>query len=1291
MAKIDCGQNTADTKQAIDSNLHALEIDVRDAVQNIIGQEDKLKLRLAQGNKVERRAYAAWQKLYNNLVSHLMENATIAGRESYNFRSYLEMTQDFVQRMLKVQAHPAALFDYANPYRILSASKLINGLLHLQKTRWGKKLNVWERAFLPTTVFAYRSDRFGYIYKYAQKAVNLKEDARTVASPYKAKFNRITANYIKNLENSLANIKNISPNYIFSNRVINSLDDIDETDPNILEEGIKDIYTKDKRTVTFFGTIEDEAGRRRHLVYDQSKGEKLELAGNLISKDTLNSALINKYAYELTNDIMHGQTRYVVWRDKVRDEHEDLIHYELRKMAFKKEDSVDEFKLGSRNSHFTTIRGGMKVNYIILKDTIRGKEERYSAYILSTELGGERVNYFDKRMPPESKRSIADLRNVDKSAFKDGFYRTQDYKTYGKIYSEERDDKKRLVKRKLSVAYKERGWNFSNLNAVYMNSQPDHTLISRPAERKDPRLAFANLWESVANMRALYDQIGKDLSKRAQEEEDSVNKWLAKGGTLYKTIAGTNKKAEVGTVLKVINELFDISNRVWADKNGNIHTPNSHFTRIQENFGPVRYDDPVVDEMLEEAITDMNTRLQEIDDPNSQEYKELETIKKEFELTFARRHEEYMQEEIKVLEAELDKGSPERKAGVIAERNVHMKHRAQWTDLARRKKGSDVHSEYLDTVYYSIQKNKLMTSMLETLNLIIKADPKNFPEDAYHWLINRTKVAFHNPTAFGGFYGTLDYSPSRLADFLNKFDRKRRWTPEASQRLLDWTKGFFGTSLLGYNVGLTNRTQIVNNVIGWGWKATTKSWKIVDGKDETFTKDMVDAVVDNAGTDEVTSMFMDVMAHGTDLTMKDAGLLAVPGFPFQIPTFAFRDFMLMLKNNRKGFVEKGIPVINKRLREIDNAHRGEQLRRIELKKAAIAEELDKRKISKIKFNMVFKTLEREEARIKDPEHKKSLRTLRELYLDLITTPKSENNRKRLEVKFKRLMADVTDKRMKRMIAWKLSWWWDSFAPAMFTMTEGERIMRKQAVVTVLLSAMESGTLGDYNWEETKPYAIKDKDTGQTRIVNVPEVLLSDAAIKLARNAVNNTMFGMSAIHLGEAFAGMGQHFFLYKAYPLQQMLHDWNIVKAWMAGGANGLENTHRLAKAAADAAKRAWRGIPFDPTDETLDTEALAVLRFIGMRVAMTVVSILLEQLTIFRNLFRTPLSKQFSYAIRGGENPLFAISFRLLVNGLIWSYLDDDDQFEGDMLEVGWDVIRLFFPVFLTLPLDQLARWVN
>jgi hypothetical protein len=309
----------------------------------------------------------------------------------------------------------------------------------------------------------------------------------------------------------------------------------------------------------------------------------------------------------------------------------------------------------------------------------------------------------------------------------------------------------------------------------------------------------------------------------------------------------------------------------------------------------------------------------------------------------------------------------------------------------------------------------------------------------------------------------------------------------------------------------------------------------------------------------------------------------------------------------------------------------------------------------------------------------------------MTTEKKDNNRKVIEAKFRRLMGDVTDKRMGRMVAWKLSWWFDGLAPELFTMTEGERTMRKETVVTAILTAMDSGVLAHIDWNKTREHSYIDKRTGASETVAVPEALLSDEAIRIARNAVNNTMFGMSAVHLGEAFIGMGQQIGLYKAYPLQQIQHDYNTLKSWVAGGKTSGENIVRLGKELSRFTKRLSMGIEYDPNDTSIDHEALKVLRFLALRTGMTVVSVALETLGIMRLMFKTPMAKQFSYMIRGGENPIMAIAFRLLINGLMWAWWDDDDMFEGGMGEVAWDLARLFFPVFLTLPVNVIADWVE
>jgi hypothetical protein len=369
------------------------------------------------------------------------------------------------------------------------------------------------------------------------------------------------------------------------------------------------------------------------------------------------------------------------------------------------------------------------------------------------------------------------------------------------------------------------------------------------------------------------------------------------------------------------------------------------------------------------------------------------------------------------------------------------------------------------------------------------------------------------------------------------------------------------------------------------------------------------------------------------------------------------------------------------------------LARIEAKEEVAQQYMTK--VQLVKFNTFMKTVRAEEKRLSDPTSRENARRVRELYLDILLTPKSQNNRKYLEAKFKKLMIGVTDNRLKRMVAWKLSWWFPGMGKELFTMTEGERSMRKQTVITALLTAGEAGVLGEIDFDDVENIMI-DSGDGKMVAVPVPVAYLSDTAKNIARNAVNNTMFGMSGIHLGEAFAGMGQQIGLYKAYPLQQMLHDHNVLKTFFAGGlgeqwhSRQIDNSARIMKAVATLAKNSWKGIPYDP-NSAADHEAIAVVRFVALRVAATIVSIILEMLPFFRTFMRNGFTMQFTSMIRGGENPAVAIGLRLLINGLLMASMDDDEFLQGDMGMVGWDIARLFFPVFLTLPINLVTNWVD
>jgi hypothetical protein len=405
----------------------------------------------------------------------------------------------------------------------------------------------------------------------------------------------------------------------------------------------------------------------------------------------------------------------------------------------------------------------------------------------------------------------------------------------------------------------------------------------------------------------------------------------------------------------------------------------------------------------------------------------------------------------------------------------------------------------------------------------------------------------------------------------------------------------------------------------------------------------------------------------------------------------------MIKNSRRKYIENGIPEIDVMLLKVEIDRIGgfrSQSKRITEKEKLVLGSLEG--ISKKKVEYQLNILKREYERLASPSDKRSVRELRENFLDLVMTPKMEDNKKnrdRLEKKFKKIMGDVAETRMQRMIYWKLSFWWDSFAPELFTFTEGERYMRRQTALIVLLNAAEAGQLGEHR--ENRKVTWKDEKTGIVHEEDIPDIYLTDDAIRIARNAVADNMFGMSMVNLGEAAGGLGAQLFLYKWYPINQMIHDMKVLQTYMAGNVTKQDAVKRLSDAFVYYLKNVYRKTVdgrktvYNPNDSKLDHEALAMIRFIGSRAAMSTFSILAEIFGLMKFMLRTPIAKVFSTMLRGGENPALGIILRLGTNLLILSMFDEDDDVAP--LGVGWDIVRLFFPVFLTLPLQLIMNWAS
>lgn len=1277
MAKNKCVNLTREVEYNVNAKQRAFAEEVKRRLDDFMGTKAEAQRWYGSGDKLDPIAMKAWLDLRRTMLNHTMEMAMKLDYSGYDLDERLSQISDYIQSHLKspIIMHSKDKRTISHR-RIMTVSTIVNGLINLQQTRLGKKLNSLERAFLPVTAFAMKADPLGTIYGYAKKITQLAEQARNRTAQWRGRHNAMLGKYRENLENVIGNHEGLY-------------------DESWTMGGIK-VADWQGHTVTFIATHRNEDGSVYHNVLIDGKPTKLD--EDAISTVEIRRGLVDAYAHGLLDDILHGQTRYVTWHNAPLSaaDAKQIAMYG-KELGMRAEKGEEFLKQGMQEIHSISDRKtGVKYRFIMLHNGTS-----WDAYLISHTTSGKNpiTEYYYSQNGTRKENTgvkVEDLKHI----LRDGFYKATEWRSFGNRYVEGQGNKSGYF-----VNGRDRGWFFGQDvgKQGWMKVQPRRELAQIGEEqeiglRTDTQV---DLRGTVYDMRALFFDIGKVLSIEAQKEQGDIDAWISEGmdkkSRLSKLLEKHLGKEITNSALERIKETFDIGNQIFIDDDGNVHTPNAYFQMIGRTdkrggnvFAPTIYEDSQLNVMLDNQLKDMirdqallydqttNTYIDEV------KYDELDKTIKEFKLTIARR--ERMLDKAKTLEGQLELEKADEKT-VLARRAVHTKHISGWTDLSMRMRERDVFDKYIQDTFYSIEKNRILVDMLNSMEQVLTAGTHQ--ADIVNWMTNRTKVAFLDPTAEAK-VASFDISNQRFADFLNKIPfTGRKWTAETASQLLLTTKGGISMMLLGSRGALTNRTQVVNDVIAYGIDKWRRSADALENP-QTNAKWM--AIIDNAGTDEIISMFMDHMASLTDLTWRDPGMLKIPLLPVQIPTAKMVRYVKFAMRNRDKFI-KGLPELKelddflntfevyriKRIKDVDDRI-DELQKKLELTYNPVemggrkVKMLTDSEIKKIKKDLAM--YKKEELAYKNNKERRNIKALRETFIDLLLTPKGEQ-KSVLEARYKRLVGRVSDDRAKKFIAWKLGWWPTSFGKEMFTFTGGEQLMRRQTAIMALLTADEQGLLGSDTDEVDYEYTNAE---GKVITVKIGNRFLTDTAVRVARNAVNDSMFGMSAPYLGDAFLGLGGHFGLYKAYPLQQMLFDMRMTKRFFAGGTNFFDNIDRLKDAAAYLMSQGLNGTKYDITNSKLDHDAIATVRFLLTRVAMSGIVIAQEIIPFMRVLVKSPFSGQLGSMIRGGENPGLAIITRLLFNVLLFASADDDN-FERDD-ELIWDIARLFFPVFLTWP---------
>ena len=129
---------------------------------------------------------------------------------------------------------------------------------------------------------------------------------------------------------------------------------------------------------------------------------------------------------------------------------------------------------------------------------------------------------------------------------------------------------------------------------------------------------------------------------------------------------------------------------------------------------------------------------------------------------------------------------------------------------------------------------------------------------------------------------------------------------------------------------------------------------------------------------------------------------------------------------------------------------------------------------------------------------------------------------------------------------------------------------------------------------------------------------------------------------------------------------------------SQNLEMTHSSREPESNKFKRVSIEADAAMKDPTRDREAEMMLRFMATRMAASLIASFIGLVPLLGTLMRRSMFGMPFHALKSAENPMFAISFRLL----IWSSLmamygdDDDDKLLSDM---GRSLLFLTSPVLL------------
>ena len=1225
--------------------------------------------------KVEQKKYDDHSELTDILIDYTMK---AGGLHQVGYDRYIadpsiianSWRQVFEKNMFP---HVDELSVRQGPHRLNSMKKLVlrtikkrDKFISQQDGKTPSGMTAIQLAWLSPETVASKSDAFGIMHGAVKKILRLTDREIQLKSKFIGQFDDTRKEYKRSLDQLYAKSK-----------AGGSLSDFTLTKGSMW--GVKGFNLVIKPKYFKDGKIRNYEGGEDVILYGESiyageesvqaqiigndgkmlyNGKKVWIPKTDIQKNTKNldddiqNSLVALYMDELHNEVSRGQTRFIIPQKfspagkAGTDESADV--FKVSKLV---KQMYDDYEYGKTNdtkrktANIHTVKiGAWEYTWVMTKP---GEKERitkagykkgkdvvgevYNAYLLkkvktnkNSEETSDAIFYLPMKDTKENREEYRkDMDRIFKNG--EGWYRSLDEHNFGR----------RVFKKTGLEISGSSIREFVDFN--WMDNQP-----SKYALEKSFGGNTTNFNKYLLTTRKIMEEISRDVMSRIKDQ-------AKRSKELRKIIVADFLKK--GKSMDEANEWIDkfllaggIKSRVWQSGVDEWRTSNMYFNPKIENYWPDMYTNENITKLIDTTIgriqlyIDEAATKEDLDEDAMNRYKEAEAHMLELSEGHAGLSPETDETQGRLIENE---------------QLVYVKHLSNWTKSEFRRKDGRVPYAYLSKMYSVIAKNDLVNDTLESVYKMSRIEQHISP-DAIEYTLNRVKMAMGDSDTRARSALGRETGYAQLANRMNTIIPESirvgteggiEYTAESAERFVKWSTTWLSSRFLGAASAMGNRTQIVNMIIRNGFSDFWESGRLFD-EDNDYWND----IVKTTGVQNLLTMFADVMFKDGEPNFTDWGF-ALGGLAGPLPSKQMLRTLNLLGKSREAFISDRNSSLDLALIKLQMSMDGKQKENIR----ALRRLEDKRRNPYTK-----------------EEQKHIINNKRGDLADLLMIERAENKRKIIEARVKKLIGNVTDSQLKKFVSWKLSFWPSELGKEVFTFTEGEKSLRRQTVMMSMLDAQRRGILPGDQWKS------------KTTLHDEANIFKSPTAIKIARDAVYNTQFGMTPVYMGEAFNGFGRSVFQFKQYTVQQMAHDYKTLQNFTRGNDDWVKSSiPRLLVATAGAMKRTSTRGYYNPQDTQLDHEALAVVRLIFTRVTASAVAggiSAILPITKLSKIFGTGAGfGAFNYSlIRSAESPLLALPVRLLIWSLMFGMMSDDDD-DGKFEQILETVQYLVIPAFL------------